>query len=84
MELLVEALEITETRGDAQQRLVERPREEGIEQILMNKCEAKNTTGKSEPVVVIVDEGGHRRYLDGIGVVRRVLEEAVIRIEELA
>ena len=34
--------------------------------------------------MVIFDEGGHGGYLDGVGVVGRVLEEPVVRIEQFA
>lgn len=36
------------------------------------------------PVVTVVDERGHRRHLHGVRIVRRVLEQSVVRIEEFA
>lgn len=33
--------------------------------------------------MMIIDEGGHGRYVDGVRIVRRVLEESVVRVEEL-
>lgn len=35
------------------------------------------------PFDVIIDEGGHGTYLNGVGIIRRVFEETVVWIEQI-
>ena len=84
VELGVERFHVAERHGQPQQRLVKGPREEDVEQVLVHQSQAEDSAAEAEPLVVAVDEHGHGADLHRVRVVGRVLEQTVVRIEQLA
>lgn len=83
VELGVQVLEVAEGTGQAEQGLVEGAREERVQQVLVDQCQAQHPAAEAEPLVLVVHEGGHGADLHGVRVVGGVLEQAVVGVEEL-
>lgn len=66
-----------------EQGLVEGSCEEGVQQVLVHERQPQHPAAEAEPLMLVVDEGGHRGDLHGVRVVGRVLEQAVVRVEQL-
>ena len=66
------------------QSFVNGPREKHVQQETLHDHQSHDTPGKPEPVQVVLQEHGGGADLDRVRVVGRVLEEAVVRIEDLA
>ena len=60
------------TDSQFEERLVERPGEEGVEQVLVHEGQAQQAAAEPEPVQVVVHERRQRGYLR----VQRMIEVA--------
>lgn len=78
VELVVQRLEIAERHGQPEQRLVERSRKEGVQQVLVDERQSEHATAEAEPI-----DGRHKVVLNTLNhqvISQRFLYSPVVTI----
>ena len=68
----------------SQQRLVHSSGEEDIQQEALGNHQWDDAASEAEPVEVILDEGGGGADLYSVGVIGRILKQAIVGVEDLS